>query len=182
MSLSNRWTMLATRLGTSSRQLALLMLSGVVAIGIFMGKVAMEPKAAIAAAVPASTVAPASATAIVAAIPSAFVSSTPRWNLAHKPSRSPFAAPPAPKPAAAAAASAVQPAVADAGLVLQATLDGTHAVISGRTMRVGQFWTDPKTNQRFQLIRVGHRSATFACGAHHSDLTMGIDIFETPNE
>ena len=56
MTFANRWSAFAARLGTSPRQLAILLASALIAIGIFGGKLVLAPKSAAAAvAQPAST-------------------------------------------------------------------------------------------------------------------------------
>ena len=49
MTFANRWSAFAARLGTSPRQLAILLTSALIAIGIFGGKLVLAPKSAAAA-------------------------------------------------------------------------------------------------------------------------------------
>lgn len=182
MSLANGWTALASRLGTSPRQLALLLLSAVAAIGIFAGKLVMAPKASTAAstAAPATPIATASTTTS-SAIPAEFIGTMPTWNLATTPTRSPFQQPIEAKPNLVAQTATVALAPEAAPVVsLQATLDTCYAVLDGRTLRVGQSWTDSKTGQRFQLMKVGQRSVTLASAAGEYEIHMDLVLSNGP--
>ncbi len=180
MSLENHWAAVATRVGTSPRQLALLLLSAVAAIGIFGAKLVMAPKAATAsapAAAPTTTVSHAP-TESTTAMPNEFLGPMPRWNLLKTATRSPFAQPVPPQVAATAATTTLQaiPSAAEAGFTLQATLDGELAVLNGKTLRIGQSITDPKTGQRYQLMSVRNRAVTLSAGAQMTDLSMDISL------
>ena len=182
MSIANHWAAIATRAGTSPRQLVLLLLSALAAIGIFGAKLVMAPMAATASAptpAPATTAAPLS-TENAAALPNEFLGAMPRWNLLKTAARSPFAQPTAPRTTSTISTTAVQPipSAAEAGFTLQATLDGEFAVVNGRTIRVGQSITDPKTGQRYQLMSVRNREITLSAGTQMSDLSMDISLLK----
>ncbi len=165
MTFANRWSAFAARLGTSPRQLAILLASAAIAIGIFGGKFFFTPKSAIAAiAQPApSTKLPENATA---AIPEIFLKAIPHWNLAATPARSPFKSPADLNPTVDTTASVAggTPTQFQGGIVLQATLDRTFAIVNGKTMRVGQTWRDTTSGNTFLLIEVGERNARFSFG------------------
>ncbi len=172
-STSTQWNQLASKLGTSPKQLGLLLASGVVAVGIFGGKMMMAPKSAAASApvaAPSKRVNPEPAPA---AIPETLFHTAPRWNLANTPARSPFMSPIdlQPKidislPGDGSGASMAS------GLVLQATLDRTLAVVNGQTLRVGQQWVDPKTKRTFQLLEVAERSARLSTSGQVIELSL----------
>ncbi len=184
MSAGNSWAGLAARLGTSPKQLALLLLSAAAAIGIFGAKILMTPKSAEAAAptpAPSTTPAPAAGAPSATPTPGEFLGPMPRWNLAKKPTRSPFATPVDFRAASGTSGAALANSTAiNAGLTLQATLDGRYAVVDGKTLTVGQSYVDDKTGQRFQLTSVGHRTVTFSCGTQVSDLSIDIPLSKEP--
>jgi hypothetical protein len=173
MTFANRWSAFAARLGTSPRQLAILLASALIAIGIFGGKLVLAPKsaaAAVAQPAPATTKLPEPA-AIV--IPEIFMQAIPHWNLAAIPARSPFTSPADLKPVVDASTSvASTPVAIQSTFVLQATLDRTFAIVNGKTLRVGQKWGDAKSGNTFQLIEVGERTARFSVGNQVIELTL----------
>lgn len=172
MTFANRWSAFAARLGTSPRQLAILLASAVIAIGIFGGKLVFAPKSAMAAiAQPAPVTKLPEPAAIV--IPEIFMQAIPHWNLAAIPARSPFTSPADLKPAVDASASvASTPVAIQSTFVLQATMDRTFAIVNGKTLRVGQKWGDAKSGNTFQLIEVGERTARFSVGNQVIELTL----------
>ena len=173
MTFANRWSAFAARLGTSPRQLAILLASAVIAIGIFGGKLFFTPKSAAAAiSQPAPSTKLLEPAAIV--IPEIFMQAIPHWNLAAIPARSPFTSPADLKPAAETSASVPEstPAEIKSDLVLQATLDRTFAIVNGKTLRVGQNWMDSKSGKTFQLIEVGERNARLSVGNQVIELSL----------
>ncbi len=172
-SLSTKWCSLSGALGTSPKQLALLVASLVAALGIFGCKLLLAPKGAAAVSpVAAPAIKPVAAPAPVA-IPETLFHTAPMWNLAVTPARSPFQSPADLQPAIdlrAPAESAATPTPSN--LVLQATLDHLFAVVNGKTMRVGQSWTDPKSKCTFQLIEVGERFARFSSGGQVIEVVL----------
>ncbi len=172
MTFANRWSAFAARLGTSPRQLAILLASAVIAIGIFGGKLFFAPKSAVAAiAQPAPVTKLLEPAAVV--IPEIFMQAIPHWNLAVIPARSPFTSPADLKPPVDASASVANtPAAIQSTLVLQATLDRTFAIVNGKTLRVGQTWKDSKNGNTFQLLEVGERDARFSVGNQVIELSL----------
>ncbi|MSR70013.1 MAG: hypothetical protein EXS17_06690 [Phycisphaerales bacterium] len=174
--MSNSWTLwgkFASKLGTSPKQLALLTASALAAVGIFGGKLLIEPKSAAATApMAAPTTKVASEAAVV--IPETLFHTAPRWNLASIAARSPFMSPADLQPKLDVTLPTGETAVARVAcdLVLQATLDRSLAIVSGKTLRVGQQWTDPQTKKTFQLLEVGERTARFSSGGHFIELSL----------
>ena len=173
MSFQVKWGAFAARLGTSPRQLALLLASLFAAVGIFGAKLAFAPKSAEAAPVAAAVIAKPAEPA-VALIPESLLIATPYWDLARLPARSPFASPADMNPALDLTTAAAEHSGSSAGpdLDLQATLDRSLAVINGKTLRVGQTWTDAKSKRSFQLIEVGDRHARIRCGSHVFEIAL----------
>lgn len=181
MSVANKWAALAARLGTSPRQLALLVMSALAAVGIFGGKLLMAPKSAAAAPVAAPASAPAAAIAATAvATPSEFVGAMPNWHLSSTPIRDPFAQPAEPKPVVASAATTAPTQRVAPTAILQATLDRHYAVIDGRTCRVGHSWIDAKSGQSFLLKSVGERTITLASGSDEYEIHMDLTLNPSP--
>ena len=173
MSFQNQWGAFAARLGTSPKQLAILLASVVIAIGIFGGKVLLAPKSAAAATAEPAVTTKSVETTTAPAIPDIFLQAIPHWNLAATPARNPFTSPEDLKPAIDTTSPATGNApTSPTALVLQATLDRAFAVVNGKTLRVGQSWTDTKTGQAFRLIEVGERSATFSVGSQVVELSL----------
>ncbi len=175
MSFSNRWAAFAARLGTSPRQLAILLASAMIAIGIFGGKLVFAPKsatAAVAAAAPAMPTKVAEPTA--AAIPDVFMKAIPRWNLAANPARSPFTSPDDLRPAAnfGSVGARNDAPRGKSGLDLQATLDRAFAVVNGKAIRIGESWTDNQSGITFRLVDVGERSARFSTGRQTIEVSL----------
>lgn len=176
MTLSAHWNSLAARLGTSPKQLALLLASAAGAVGIFGGKLILTPASASAAPVPAPAPAvttPAAAnTASATALPASYLAAAPRWNLPTRPSRNPFESPDdGPRGTAGQVGTASNEGAAP-GIDLQATLDFQLAVINGRTVRVGQDWTDAKSGRTFRLVEVSERSARFSSGGRIYEIPL----------
>lgn len=171
--LSQRWNQLASRLGTSPRQLVFLVASAVIAVVILGSKMLIEPKSASATTMqPASIIKVPEPTAVP--IPELFFKAAPHWNLATSPARSPFTSPEDLRPRTVVDSNAVGTAPdVQLDLVLQATMDHTFAVINGDTFQVGQSWIDPKTKQAMQLIEVGDRNARLSMSGHMIELTLG---------
>ncbi len=172
-SATTQWTALAGRLGTSPKQLALLAASALAAVGIFGGKMLMVPKSAAASAPVAAPTSKSAPDPAATAIPDALFHTPPRWNLASTPARSPFASPVDMQPKfdmTVASDGSGAPVAND--LILQATLDRTLAVVNGKTLRVGQQWTEPKSKRIFQLLEVGERSARFSSSGQIIEISL----------
>ncbi len=172
-STSTQWQRLASTLGTSPKQLGLLLASALAALGIFGGKMMMAPKSAAASTPVAAPSKKANAEPAPAAIPETLFHTAPRWNLANSPARSPFMAPVdlQPKLDMAIPGDASGSSVAT-DLVLQATLDRTLAVVNGKTLRIGQQWVDPKSKRTFQLLEVLERSARLSTSGQVIELSL----------
>ncbi len=175
MSFANRWSAFASKLGTSPRQLVILLSSAAVAICIFGGKLLIAPKSAIAAP---TLAAPIAAPKIVepapTAIPEVFLKAIPHWNLASNPARNPFTSPEDLRLAAGFGSPDQKGSSGSVktGLVLHATLDRSFAVINGKTIRIGDSWSDPSTGLSLRLVEVGERNARLTCGSQEIELSL----------
>lgn len=177
MTMIHHWNSFAGRLGTSPKQLALLLASAAGAIGIFGVKLVVSPASASAqpsAAVAAPTAAtPNNSNAASAPLPASYLAAAPRWNLPARPSRNPFEAPddmPHARGNELAAGATNEPT--GSGIDLQATLDRQFAVVNGKTVSIGQNWTDSKSGRTYRLVEVFERSARFASGDRLFDIQL----------
>jgi|GEM_PF-1283157 len=176
-SFKKRWNQIASRVGTSPGQLGFLVASAVIAVIILGGKMLIDPKSASAAAMqPAAAIKVAEPT--VAPIPDVFLRAIPHWNLATSPARNPFSSPEDLRPRTVVSNDGIASTDTEVydNLVLQATMDHTFAVINGKTLRIGQSWTDPKTKRSMQLIEVGDRNARLSLGGHDGPGVHPIEL------
>jgi len=178
-SFKKRWNQIASRVGTSPRQLGFMVASAVIAVVIFGSKMLIDPKSA-----SATTMQPAAAIKVaeptVAPIPDVFLRAAPHWNLATSPARNPFSSPEDLRPRTVVGNDGIASTDTEVhdNLVLQATLDHTFAVINGKTLRIGQSWTDPKTKRSMQLIEVGDRNARLSFGGHNGNDGHNLQVID----
>lgn len=176
-SFKKHWNQIASRVGTSPRQLGFLVASAVIAVVILGSKLLNDPKSAAATTMqPAAAIKVAEPTATP--IPDVFLSAVPHWNLATSPARNPFSSPEDLRPRTVVDDDGIASTATEVhdNLVLQATLDRTFAVINGKTLRIGQSWTDPKTKQSMQLIEVGDRNARLSFGGQDGHDLQVIEL------